>query len=151
MSDSTNAEILVGTSGRQLRFLTIMRKQTERFLMVDPQQIQFKRPSGGLISDNAGGRSLDTNLTVLAAQPCRIIPVQIRSGVSQVTSSRPALGVLTPTKDPTLVGRWNMDVQINDFFTWQNQDFKITYIYTDRRWMTQCQLDLMGETYRATI
>lgn len=154
MSDSTNAESLIGFSGRQSRFLWIQRKQTERFLMVDPQQISLVRPkpTGGYSSDAAGGRTVvDANLEVLPAQPCRIIPVQIRSGVSQVTSSRPALGVLTPTKDPTLIGRWNMDVQNGDFFTWNNQDFRITFVYSDRRWMTQCQLDLMGETYRATI
>jgi len=149
MSDSTNAEILVGTSGRQLRFLTIQRKQTESFIMVNPEQISLKRPTNGLVTDSAGGRILDSNLEILDPQPCRIVPVQVRSGVSQVATN--SLGVLTPTKDPTLVGRWNLDVQINDFFTWQNQDFQISFIYTDRRWMTQCQLDLMGETYRATI
>lgn len=149
MSDSTNAELLIGNSGRQQRFLAIQRNQTERFLMVDPQQIQLKRPSQGYVSDASGGRILDSNLEVLPAQPCRIVPVQVRSGISQVTAG--SLGNLTPTKDPTLVGRWNMDVQLNDFFTWENQDFQITFIYTDRRWMTQCQLDLMGETYRSSI
>lgn len=149
MSDSTNAEILVGTSARQTKFVTLMRKQTESFLMVDPQQLSFKRPSAGYVADNMGGRTLDANLEILPPQPCRIVPVQVRSGISQVTAN--PQGILTPTKDPTLVGRWNMDVKLNDFFTWNNQDFQITFIYSDRRFMTQCQLDLMGETYRSTI
>lgn len=125
-----------------------LKRQTQAFIAADPSWVTFNRRVGGPVSDGAGGRSYLGNPLGVGAQQVRIVPARTRSSNQVFTTPS---GQLVSIHDATLVGPSDLDIQLNDYFTWQGQDFLVTFVYSDRRWQTQAQLDLMGETFRQSI
>jgi hypothetical protein len=133
------------------QLIRIQKRQTDAFILVDPSMVELNRSMdslGGSTPDGAGGRSFIASATKLEAQQCRIVPARSRSTnqVNTLTS-----GQLIVTKDWTLVARPDFDIQLSDWFTWGNQDYTITFIYSDRRYQIQAQLDLLGQDFRESI
>lgn len=137
-------------SAKSAFLIQIQKRQTDSFILVDPSMVVLHR-SGGTgkpVSDGAGGRSFIGSYTTLAAQQCRIVPARSRS-TNQVNTLPSGEEIVT--KDWTLVARATFDILLNDWFTWGNQDFTVTFIYSDRRYQIQAQLDLMGQDFRESI
>lgn len=128
------------------------RTQTQAFIDQDAVMLVLNRPtSDSSRNDQAGGRlSLGTagHYNPLAAQKVRIIPARSRS--TSLTYTTP-VGEIIESKDKILIGMPNLDVQHNDWFTWQGKAFTVIFIEPDRTYQTKVQLDLLGEGPRETI
>jgi hypothetical protein len=113
----------------------VMRKQTAEFIAVYPLVIILVRP--GAEDDGAGGTRPDPE----ALEP------QIFRQITQPTSPQ----VFTRTIDGeevkpdfVLLGEWNVDVQIGDYYFKDGAKHEVAYVKEDRRYETWAEVVYRG-------
>lgn len=113
----------------------VMRKQTTSFIAVYPQSIVLTRP--GSQPDGAGGTK--PNPSALSAQTFR----QITQPTSPQVFTRTIDGEEVKP-DFVLLGEWNADVQIGDWYVKDGAKHEIVYVKEDRRYETWAEVMYRG-------
>jgi hypothetical protein len=113
----------------------VMRKQTAEFIAIYPQVLVLTRPVTA--SDGAGGSTATP--TPLAAQTFR----QITQSTSPQVFTRTIDGEEVKP-DFVLLGEWNVDVQIGDYYTKDGAKHEVVYVKEDRRYETWAEVMYRG-------
>lgn len=113
----------------------VMRRQTAQFIGIYPQSIVLTRP--GAEDDGEGGTLPDP--TNLAAQTFR----QITQSTSPQVFRRTIDGEEVKP-DFVLLGEWNADIAIGDYYTKDGAKHEIVYVREDRRYETWAEVIYRG-------
>lgn len=118
--------------------LVAHRRQTDRFIRVDPVQVQFLRTTR--TKNNAGG--FDTSEPVLLdPQEVRLLTLSTRAAVERKTEA----GTLV-LATVQLMGRYPLDVQRGDRFLRgvEEQLYEVLFVYEPQLYQTKADLYYRG-------
>lgn len=125
--------------------LILHRRNLDYFINTDYVMVSFNREAQ--TSDSMGGRLRNVD-TIIAPQKVRVIPARSRS--SSMVYTLPT-GETLSSKDSLLLGRYDLDVEMKDWFVYEGNAFQVTFVRPERTTETICQLDLLGENWRSNV
>lgn len=134
----------MGTMSKQE--LILHRRIHRAFIRSDYVMVSFNRMQN--VSDGAGGRTKQPATFSVRPQMVRVVPARSRS--TSMIYTLPT-GETVSSKDSMLIGEWDLDVQIKDWFMYEGMAFQVSFIRPERSTETLCQLDLLGPSYRSTV
>jgi len=114
----------------------VMRKQTTAFIAVYPQSIALVRTA--MVSDGAGG--------VVSSGPSPL-PAQIFRQITQPTNTQVLRRTIDGEEvqpDFVLLGEWDADVAVGDWYMKDGAKHEIVYVKEDRRYETWAEVKYRG-------
>lgn len=114
----------------------VMRKQTKQFIEVYPQSIPLVRTA--MIADGSGG--------VKSSGPSPL-PAQIFRQITQPTSPevfRRTIDGEEVQPDFVLLGEWDADIAIGDWYMKDGAKHEVVYVKEDRRYETWAEVKYRG-------
>lgn len=116
----------------------LMRKRNVRaFILADPVQILFRRETK---TKTAAGGYTTTIVSLENCQTARIIPSKRRYAYTGVNTEAGQI----PLWPYILEGYHDMDIQVNDLFTWNGDEYQVKSIEPDREEKTIAAIDFYG-------
>ena len=113
----------------------VMRKQTASFIAIYPQAISLVRAV--MVPDGSGG--VKGTLSTLAAQTFRQITQATNTSVFRRTIDGEEV-----QPDFVLLGAWDADVKIGDWYMKEGAKHEIVYVREDRRYETWAEVKYRG-------
>lgn len=123
--------------------LLMRRRVVQAFIDADPVRIEFSR--SGPTEKTAAGGYVQGEGSTLSPQTARIVPNRRRYTDGIVNSEAGDI----PHTDYLLVGAHNLDIAVDDEFTWLGEWYRVTGIHTTRRQeSTLAAIDFLGKPNR---
>jgi hypothetical protein len=113
----------------------VMRRQTEQFIAVFPQEIVLTRSD--MVSDGAGG--VKATLVPLPAQTFRQITQPTNTTVFRRTIDGEEV-----QPDFVLLGEYDVDVKSGDWYMKDGAKHEVVYVRDDRRYETWAEVKYRG-------
>lgn len=113
----------------------VMRRQTTAFIAVYPLEIVLTRAD--MVSDDAGG--VKGTLTSLSAQIFRQITQPTNTQVFRRTIDGEEV-----QPDFVLLGEWDVDIRLGDWYMRNGAKHEIVYVRDDRRYETWAEVKYRG-------
>lgn len=118
--------------------LVMRRRNVLEFIKADPIKVAFTR-AGELAKTNSGGKVRQPS-AVLPAQRVRIVLNKRRYTNGLVNSEAGEI----PHTDYLLIGMHTLNVEVNDRFQFNGDNYQITGIYGARTESHLCSIDFFG-------
>lgn len=118
--------------------LVMRRRNFQAFVDADPVSVAFVRQPAP--TPTAAGGTIRTAPTTLAPQTGRIVPNVRRYDPGLVDAEAGDI----PRTRYLLLGAHNMDVAVDDRFSWRDQHYVVRGIHPTREESTLCAIDFEG-------
>ena len=118
--------------------LLMARRQIEAMILADPEMIPFQRTTLVKQGDNSW---VETGPTPIKPQQVCFIPFKRRL-VEGIEGSE--FGEI-PNQPWVLLGRWNLDIERNDSFTWQGDEYNVVELDIKKQIHKIAHIDFKGK------
>lgn len=125
--------------------LQMRRRNVLEFIKADPIDLVLTREAEVVKTEAGGFTRAPGGPTILDPQLARIVQNRRRYNNGIVNAEAGDI----PHTDYLLIGMHTLDVEVDDTFFWQSEQYRITGIHEQRIESTLCSIDLRGPVNRA--